>query len=142
MAVENIWQTLLYALIAGLLFFIISNPYAYRYANKALGNTTDCQLTSSYFLLTLIFFIFMFIIMLIINYYNNNAMSYLSILKCAIYATLLFFIFSNFELYSLSGRVYSKITSGSYPVCPSQAGVLIHGLLYSLASFGIMLLPN
>lgn len=110
---------------AALLFLALNSPFAYQLSNVLPGPATvvgPCPTAWGIVLHSLVFFM--------ITYLTMGGRTPARVkAERSLTATLLYFVFSSKELYSLTGAV-----------CPSWSQILLHSLLYFAALIGVMYL--
>lgn len=121
------------------LFFIMSLPGLYNKTNSYYAPTdvSSCPTYKSKILHTVIFFI---LAILAMKYVVKSTLPTETIVKNAVYATLLFFFVSSAELHSLTQAICNSFTSVPHTVtgCPKMSGVVLHSALYYAALYAVI----
>jgi hypothetical protein len=144
----GLYDKAFYALISTGIMLTVSNPTTYKFFDKIIDTnsvitTGGCPTVVGHLIHSLIFFILIFSVMLLINIIKKNGSKKSSwlLLKYSFYATLLFFIVTNTEIYKLVGIITSNRSADACG-CPTNFGLLLHGCIYFLIIFGVMFFPK
>lgn len=139
---STINQKLIYSAIGAGLMILLANPFSSKLTNKIVGNDANCPSVGSHLLTSLLFLLLIFVIMLIPNMVGSseNKKSIWLLLKYSFYATLLFFVITNSEIYKLTSK-FGGITADSNG-CPSIIGLIVHAFVFFLLTFVVMFFPT
>lgn len=140
------FEKILYSFIKGLLFLAISNPAAYSLTNSVFtgtvrSNNPTCPSPAGHFIHTGIFFILIAIMMLVINIIKKDKLPILLVFKYTLYASLVFYIISNVELYQIMNNLVGDQIA-SRDGCPTLAGLGLHTIVFMIMIFFVMVLPR
>jgi hypothetical protein len=142
------------SLLAALVFLGVSLPLTYRSTDRLIpsqGSTTyvgigNCPTPVGKFLHTGIFFVILYFLM---KYFDRSNLSNGLIAKYSFYATLLFFLISSEEAYSLTSQIpgMSDAVDDMYfdvgmVGCPTTKGVIIHAIVYLVILVMVMSFPK
>jgi uncharacterized PurR-regulated membrane protein YhhQ (DUF165 family) len=121
------------SLQAAVLFVLLNLPVVYQLTNKFLGNTWDaaaqCPTSFGVLLHAGVFFLLSFLMM------KKSGLSKADKMKSSLTGALLFAILSSPMAYKMVRNVLPMVASESG--CPSMAGVLVHGGVYTVALMGL-----
>lgn len=138
----------LYSALSAVILLITTNAFTYKFVDKLFDSeeiiySNGCPTVIGHFVLSLIFFLLIFITMILISAYKKNGSkkSTWLFIKYSFFATLLFFIITNTEIYKLIGMITNN-KSASVNGCPTVFGLFLHALIYFLIILGIMSLPK
>ena len=133
--------------LSAAIMMAVANPMTYSFVENVvsgkgdIANFNGCPTVLGHLVHTIVFFILIFAVMLLSNYGNPNAKPILSLIKYTFYGALIFFAVTNTEIYKLTGSLTNGATA-DFDGCPTQSGVLLHGLVYFIIVFLVMLFPN
>lgn len=123
------------SIFSAFLFALVSSPYTYKLTNNVVNTySNNCPTYNGILLHTLVFFILTFLSM-----WRSNESNELK-LKFSIYGTLIFFFIASPAMFGLTGSIFGD--SIAHQGCPTMWGVLLHALVYCIALFGVMYLPE
>ena len=144
----DIYNKILYSGLSTAIMVAVSNPYTYQLFDKLVGSNSvisvsGCPTIVGHLIHSLVFFILIFVVMLLVNVVkkNDNKKSAWVLLKYSFYATLLFFIITNTEIYKFVGMLTNN-KSANNEGCPTTLGFIIHSVVFFFVVFGVMFFPK
>jgi hypothetical protein len=132
----DIKKNLYNAALGSAIFMLVSLPQLYAKTNPLVNDDGTCPTYKSRLLHTLVFFA---LVLLVMKYIGKSDKPLALLCKYALFGSLLFFIMSSSEAYKLTNSLYSGIADNG---CPSMTGIVVHTVLFGLALFGMMHLPQ
>lgn len=139
---STINQKLIYSAIGAGIMLLLTNPMSTKLFGKMFGSDSNCPSVGTHIFTTLLFLLLIFVIMLIPNIYAdaNNKKSNWLLLKYSFYATLIFFVVTNSEIYKLTGKLGNVTADGEG--CPTPTGLFVHVIVFFLLTFMAMFFPK
>jgi len=124
---------------SAVLFILVNLPAVYKLVDSFLtisvfNGLTGCPTNQGLLIHALVFFLITFFSM------GNLKANRLTKLNHSLVGTLLFFFFANPATFAFSGRVLGSGIADAVG-CPTNIGIVLHGLFYCLALVGFMYLP-
>jgi hypothetical protein len=150
----TLFKKSLLSLLDTLFFFVISNPFTYKYVNKIFGNlkkdliwneSTQCPKTYGYFIHVLVYFVINFASMYIMKIMKLNDLSLLLMFKFSLIGTLLYISLSNTDTYKLTNNILNKVMDSDKNImngCPNINGLILHSGLFFIILLVMMFLPD
>jgi hypothetical protein len=136
---SNFYEKLGISVYSGILFALINLPAAYAFTNQnvqdGLVDASGCPTPKGILIHTIVFLVLSFLTM------GNPFEETFLKLKYSIYGSLLFFLFSNPVMYSVTSQLTGGLTA-TESGCQTNIGVLVHAVVYTAALVGLMYLPQ
>jgi hypothetical protein len=141
---EQFGKNLLYSAILSGIFFTVSYSGVYSVTDKAVsryGHTyeNDCPTPEGKLLHTIVFYLLAYITIWVLSYLTLWAGSK-QMIKCAIFATLLFFFVSSPDVYQLTNGLSGNQLANAKG-CPTTKGVITHSFVFLVLVLLMSYLP-
>ena len=138
-------KKLMWSAITAAIFIGVSLPQTYSVTSQYRQSLTKdgCPTGEGIFVHAAVFFVLTFLVMKAASHYKWNGMNEHSdkvLAKYAAYGALLFLVVSSSNMYNLTSSVMPSLVLS--PGCPSQTGVVVHGVVYMVALVLLMYLPR
>jgi hypothetical protein len=128
------------ALCAGI-YLLLSIPQVFGKSNfltDGMGyDNFHCPTFKTRFINLTLFFV---LIVISLKYIGKSSKSFLALGKYAIFGTLLFFLISSQESYTVTGKLYNGLAN--LKGCPTMLGSVVHAALYYFVFLGLSNLPD
>ena len=135
------------ALSAGIML-AVSHPLTYNFIENTFSKPGElivngCPTMTGHLIHSIVFFVLIFAMMLLVGYTRPDTMrkSLGLLLKYSFYGTLIFFILTSTEIYTLVNN-FTNGTTADINGCPTTMGLLLHTFIYFLVVFTVMLFPK
>lgn len=135
--------------IAGAIFFVLTTPQSYKLTSGTnRANHNGCPSSMEHLMHTLMFFIFIFTWSLLVNLVSTNKQSMKTLLRYCIFLTLLFYFFSNSEVYIATSKAMQLVFSEgvtsifSENGCATLLGAALHTGAFFLAAMVLLGSPQ
>ena len=148
---STISNKLLYSGIGTLVLLSVANNKTYSIVNNLLSSTNNknliavdgCPTSYGHLVHTIVFFLLLLLIKILMNLGRNQGdkKTISLLIKYTFYCTLLFYFFTNKEIYQITGHLTNGKLS-DINGCPTFVGLLVHALLFMFTAFALMFLPK
>jgi len=145
-ATKTFGEKLLWSAVLSALFFTVSYPQVYSVTDKAVaryGHTyqNDCPTPEGKLLHTIVFYLLAYIAIWVLSYFALWTGSKQQMVKCALFATLLFFLVSSPDVYQLTRGLSGKPLANEKG-CPTPQGLIAHSLVFLVLLLVMSYLPQ
>lgn len=135
---SSFYEKLGISVYSGILFALINLPVTYSFTSQnvksGIVDASGCPTPKGILIHTIVFLGLSFLTM------GNPLEDTMLKVKYSIYGSLLFFLFSNPVMYSITSQLTNGATA-SQSGCQTNIGVLVHTVVYAAALLGVMYLP-
>ena len=133
-----------YSALSAVVFMAVSLPQTYQKTDNLLNfsttqGSTNCPSPAGKFFHTGVFFVILYFLM---KFLNKSNLSDGLIAKYSFYSTLIFFLLTSSDAYALTSSVNSFGDLVDVGGCPTQKGVIVHGIVYLVLLTLVMYFPK
>lgn len=131
-----------YSALSAVVFMAVSLPQTYQRTDNLLNFSTtsgNCPTPAGKFLHTGAFFVILYFLM---KFLNKSNLSDGLIAKYSFYSALIFFLLTSSDAYALTSQLPGVNDLVDLGGCPTQKGVIVHGLVYLVLLTLVMYFPK